>query len=170
MALQMGGRVRTSRLALALVVVLAGSRPLAADWNVTQFRDDRTGDSYNLASLAASDGGAWLRMKCVNRRMFPNLAFAKPITAPNIVRVRATYKFDSGAPMSRMAPVVDKGREVWLWVGEPESTVQRIARGRTLLVEMFPAAEETVAFQFNLTGADRIVPQVRCPPLAEPQH
>jgi hypothetical protein len=89
---------------------------------------------------------------------------AKAVTAPDVVRLRTTYKFDSARAEPRMAMVVDKGRELWLWVDEPETTLLRITRSRRLLIDLFPGPDDTVSLDFDLTGADRIIPQVRCPP------
>ena len=158
--------MRISPAVVGLASVLAGSAPAAADWNVSQTTDVRTNTTHNVATLAASGGAATLRMRCVNGRTWPDLIFSQPIVPPKIVRLRATYQFDSSKPVTRSATVSEKGRELWLWVGEPASTMQRILRARRLLVEVtLPAADEPVSFEFDLTGADRIVPQVQCPPL-----
>ena len=151
---------------LGLAVMLAGSAPAAADWTVTPLTDVRTKTTHNMATLAASGGAATLRMRCVNGRTWPDLIFTQPIAPPNIVRLRTTYQFDTSKPVTRSVTVSDKGRELWLWVGEPASTVQRILRARRLLVEVtLPAGDEVASFEFDLTGADRIVPQAQCPPL-----
>ena len=157
--------MRMSLAIIVLAILLAGSSPVAAEWNVTQYRDDRTDVRYNVATLPENSGRARLRIQCVNGRMLPAVVIAKPMTPPDVVRLRATYKFDSAAPVRRMAMLADKGRELWLWIDEPESTLQRIARARRLLIELFLAADESVSLEFDLTGADRIIPQVRCPQL-----
>jgi len=155
--------MRMSRAIVVLVITLAGRSPVAAEWNVTQYRDDKTNIAFNVATLPDNGGRARLRIQCVNDRMFPAVIIAEPMTPPDVIRLRATYKFDAARPVPRMAMLADKGRELWLWIDEPESTLQRIARSRRLLIELFPAADQSVSFEFDLTGADRIIPQVRCP-------
>jgi hypothetical protein len=153
-----------ARTMVLLATTFAGGSPLWADWNVTQYRDDRTNDTFNVATLPDKSDRAWLRIRCVNGRMFSAVILAKPITPPDVVRLKATYKFDSAAAVSRTAMLADKGIELWLWIGEPETTLQRIARAHRLLIELFPIGDETVSLEFDLSGANRIVPQVRCPP------
>lgn len=154
-----------SRAIVVLAIILAGRSPVAAEWNVTQYRDDRTNARFNVATLPEHSGRARLRIQCVNGRMLSAVVMTQPVTPPEVVRLRATYKFDSARPVPRMAMLADKGRELWLWIDEPESTLQRIARARRLLIELFPAADESLSLEFDLTGADRVIPQVRCPPL-----
>ena len=156
--------MRISRAIAVLATMVAGSAPVAADWNVTEYRDDRTNARVNVGTLPAASGDAWLRLRCVNDRMFPAVILAKAVTAPDIVRLRVTYKFDTSAAVTRMSMMAEKGRELWPWVDEPLSTVQRISRGRRLLIELLPGPDEKVSLEFNLTGSDRVVPRVQCPP------
>ncbi|MBX9773625.1 MAG: hypothetical protein K2Y71_04345 [Xanthobacteraceae bacterium] len=157
--------MRHSPAIVAAATVLTLSAPVAAEWNVTQYRDNKTSTLFNVATLADSGAQARLRMQCINGRMFTAIILANAVTPPDIVRLRATYKFDSARAVPRTAILVDKGRELWLWTDEPESTLQRIARSRRLLIELFPNPDDTVSLDFDLTGADRVVPQVRCPPV-----
>jgi hypothetical protein len=158
----MAFRMRTTRAIVCLVAALISGSLFAADWNVTRYMDDKTGQKYSLASLAASDGGAWLHIRCANGRMFPKIVLARAMTPPNVLRLRTTFRFDTGAATTRMAAVAENGRELLPWLFEPETTVQRIARARLLLVEIFRTADDSVAFEFDVRGADRVVPQVRC--------
>jgi hypothetical protein len=157
--------MRMSWPTAVVAIALSYGSPVAADWNVTEYRDDKTDSRFSVAMLAAISGEAWLRVRCGNDRMFPAIILAKSVTPPDVVRLRATYKFDTSNPVSRMAMLADKGRELWLWVDEPLSTVQRISRGRRLSVELFPTGDEKMSLEFNLTGSDRIIPQVQCPRL-----
>jgi len=161
----MNGNVwmRVSRAMVVLTFSLGAETPVAAEWNVTPYQDNKTNNTFNVATLPDNGGEARLRIQCINGRTFPAVLISKPVTTPDIVRLRTTYKFDSARAVPRMTMLVDKGRELWLWIDEPESTLQRIARSRRLLIELFPNPNDTVAFEFDLTGADRIIPQVRCP-------
>jgi hypothetical protein len=156
--------MRMTPATIMLATSVAASSPIAAEWNVTQLRDDRTSNKVNVATLSDSGGQARLRIQCINSRTFSAVVLAKAVTAPDVVRLRATYKFDAARAEPRLAMVVDKGRELWLWVDEPETTLLRITRSRRLLIELFPGPDDTVSLDFDLTGADRIIPQVRCPP------
>jgi hypothetical protein len=157
--------MRISPATVMLATAMAACSSAAAEWNVTQYRDDKTNNRFNVATLADSSGQARLRIQCINGRMFSAVLIAQPVTPADVVRLRATYKFDSARAVPRMAMLVDKGRELWLWTDEPETTMIRITRSRRLLIELFPTSDETVSFDFDLTGADRIIPQVRCPPV-----
>jgi hypothetical protein len=155
------------RIPIAIVVsaiAAAASTPVKADWNVAPYRDDKTNVRMNIATLADTSGQARLRIQCVNGRTFSAILLAQAVTPPDVVRLRASYKFDSARAVQRMAMLVDKGRELWLWVDEPETTLIRITRSRRLLIELFPTPDEPVSLDFDLTGADRVIPQVRCPP------
>ena len=150
--------------ATIVLATVAASSPIAAEWNVTQLRDDRTGNRVDVATLRDNGGQARLRIQCINGRTFSAVVLAKAVTPPDVVRLRTTYKFDSARAVPRVAMLVDKGRELWLWVDEPETTLLRITRSRRLLIELFPGPDDTVSLDFDLTGADRIIPKVRCPP------
>jgi hypothetical protein len=156
--------MRISPAIIVLAIALAVSSQLAADWNVTQYRDDKTNNRFNVGTLPDASGQARLRIQCINGRTFSAVVLANAVTPPDVVRLRATYKFDSTRAVQRTATLVDKGRELWLWVDEPETTLQRIARSRRLLIELFPNPDDAVSLDFDLTGADRVIPQVRCPP------
>jgi hypothetical protein len=148
---------------IAVIAALAAiSTPLAADWNVTRYIDDRTRQAFNIATLPATNQQAQIRLRCINDRIFPDIVLAQPVAPPDIVRIRASQQFDTAPATSRMVALYDKGRELWLWSDQPYSTLLRIARARRLLVEVFPPEGEARSFEFDLTGADKVVPQVQC--------
>lgn len=153
------------RTIVLLSTILSNGPAISAGWNVTEYRDNKTNSRFNVAILPANSGEAWLRIRCINDRLFPAIILAKPVTPPDVVRLRASYKFDSSSAVQRTATLADKGRELWLWIDEPLSTLQRISRGRRLLIELFPRSDESMLLEFDLSGADRVVPQVRCPEL-----
>ena len=144
--------MRMTPATIVLAITIAASSPIAADWNVTQFRDDRTSNRVNVATLPDSGGQARLRVQCINGRTFSAVVLAKAVTAPDVVRLRTTYKFDAARAVPRMAMLVDKGRELWLWVDEPETTLLRITRSRRLLIELFPSSRRHRAARLRPDG------------------
>jgi hypothetical protein len=48
--------MRMTPATIVLAITVAASSPIAADWNVTQLRDNRTSNKVNVATLPDNGG------------------------------------------------------------------------------------------------------------------
>lgn len=122
---------------IAVAVVLIGSAPVRAAWDVSSVRDPMTDRTTSVATVTSGD--VLLRVRCVNGKPFPDVLF------PGIVgfgELGITHRIDSAAAVPRIAPVSQDGRAVYLLESVPALT-----KAHRLRVEAAGAF-----LDFDLTG------------------
>jgi hypothetical protein len=155
--------VAVARICLAL----GACSPALAEWKTQNVTDQMTDRASVVVTLASSTPvAAKLRVSCYPSMvghpafLFPEIVFE---TAVGFGKVSATYRFDNRTVEPRIVPVLDGGRAVSLWPAQPVDAAKEIGKSKRLRVQVFPAAGgEPLFLDFDLTGADKAIAQIRC--------
>jgi hypothetical protein len=147
----------------AITVALAS--PALADWQ-THTNTDRMTDRQDIyVTVDSSESAAKLRISCypsmLGRPAFllSEIIFDQPI---GFGEISMTYRFDQKALEPRILAASSSGREVRPWLLAPAAAAKEIARSKRLRAEIFPIARASVFLDFDLTGADKAIAQIRC--------
>jgi hypothetical protein len=146
------------RLAFLVPAVILVS-PASAEWQVRTYIDPMTDRTATVATLLALAGQGTLRVACLNGRQTPEISFP---TQVSFLRIKTEHRFDDDPVVARTAPVSRDGREVLLWSGDPVAAAKRLAKAKRLRVQIFPVGAPAAFVDFDTTGADSALGQVKC--------
>lgn len=147
------------RLAFLVAAVIALVSPASAEWQVKTYIDPMTDRTTTVATLPAVVGEGTLRVACLNGRQTPEISFP---TQVSFLRVKTEHRFDDDPVVPRTAPMSRDGRELWLWSADPTAAVRRLAKAMRLRVRIFPVGAAAAFVDFDTTGADKALGQVKC--------
>lgn len=147
------------RLAFLIPAVIVFISPASAEWQVRTYIDPMTDRSATVATLPAVAGQGTLRVACLNGRQTPEISFP---TQVSFLRIKTEHRFDDDPVVRRTASVSRDGRELWLWSGDPAAAAKRLARAKRLRVQIFPVGAPEAFVDFDTTGADSALGQVKC--------
>jgi hypothetical protein len=137
-----------------LIALLLMTVPAAAEWQVTHTTDRMTDRKMAFAGVTAPGSSAQLYVGCKNGQVFPEITYPRRVAWRSI---GASYRFDDGPVVQRIAPMSQDGTEVWAWIGDPEATVAKMKRSKRLRVQV-----DRDFLDFNIAGADKALSQIRC--------
>ena len=147
------------RLAFLIPAVIVFISPASAEWQVRTYIDPMTDRSATVATLPAVAGQGTLRVACLNGRQTPEISFP---TQVSFLRIKTEHRFDDDPVVRRTASVSRDGRELWLWSGDPATAVKRLVKAKRLRVQIFPVGAPEAFVDFDTTGADSALGQVKC--------
>ena len=147
------------RLAFLIPAVIVFISPASAEWQVRTYIDPMTDRSATVATLPAVAGQGTLRVACLNGRQTPEISFP---TQVSFLRIKTEHRFDDDPVVRRTASVSRDGRELWLWSGDPAAAVKRLVKAKRLRVQIFPVGAPEAFVDFDTTGADSALGQVKC--------
>jgi hypothetical protein len=147
------------RLAFLVPVVIVFISPASAEWQVRTYIDPMTDRSATVATLPAVAGQGTLRVACLNGRKTPEISFP---TQVSFLRIKTEHRFDDDPVVRRTASVSRDGRELLLWSGDPAAAANRLAKAKRLRVQIFPVGAPEAFVDFDTTGADSALGQVKC--------
>lgn len=147
------------RLAFLIPAVIVFISSASAEWQVRTYIDPMTDRSATVATLPAVAGQGTLRVACLNGRQTPEISFP---TQVSFLRIKTEHRFDDDPVVRRTASVSRDGRELWLWSGDPAAAAKRLARAKRLRVQIFPVGAPEAFVDFDTTGADSALGQVKC--------
>jgi len=147
------------RLAFLMPAVITFVSPALAEWQVSTYIDPMTDRTTIVATLPAVAGQGTLRVACLNGRQTPEISFP---TQVSFLRIKTEHRFDDDPIVARIAPVSRDGRELGLWVGDPVAAAKRLAKAKRLRVQIFPVGTPAAFVDFDTTGADKALGQVKC--------
>ncbi len=147
------------RLAFLMTAVIMFVSPAFAEWQVSSYIDPMTDRTTTVATLPAVTGQGTLRVACLNGRQIPEISFP---TQVSFLRLKTEHRFDDDPVVLRTAPMSRDGRELWLWSGDPASAARRLVKAKRLRVRIFPVGAATAFVDFDTTGADKALGQVKC--------
>ena len=147
------------RLVFLMLAVMVFVSPASAEWQVRTYIDPMTDRTETIATLSAVVGQGTLRVACLNGRLTPEISFP---TQVSFLRINTKHRFDDETVVTRTVPVSRDGRELWLWSGDPAAAAKRLAKASRLRVQIFPVGAPEAFVDFDTTGADKALGQVKC--------
>jgi hypothetical protein len=123
----------------------------ASAWTVGHFKDRMTDRQETFATVSAGQGT--LYVGCMNGKVFPRLTFPQRI---GVLEVGATYRFDEGAMVPRIARLSQDGRDVWIWPLDGPQVAEKMRRAKRLRIRILHEVMD-----FDLASGQRL-PEIRC--------
>jgi len=144
--------------AILLAAALAFSQPAFAGWELSR--------SGAVATLAALDGPAALRVSCLDGRLVPALTFKSSIVpAAGLGDVRTVVRYDNEPPRTATVPLSANGRDLWVWHSNPSAGIRRLEKARRLRVQVSPQGADAFEVEFDLSGMGDTLRQLPCQPM-----
>lgn len=145
--------------ALIAFGLVCWSAAASAAWQTTATTDQMSDKRSTIAVLDATNGGAALRVRCDHGSAFPEVVFASVV---GFDRVDMSYRFDSGSIVAHAAGVSTEGRIMWVWLHEPKAAIDHIRQAKQLRLQVFPIAEPSQFYSFDLAGAADALASISC--------
>ena len=141
-------------LAVAMFITPAG-----AEWKVNTYTDPKTNVTMSVATLSSASQQYTLQVTYQRGQKIPEIAFLSEVS---FLRINLKYRFDNDAEVSRTALISRDGRVVRPWSRYHAGAIKRLAKAKQLRVQMFPVGTPTISVDFDTTGADAALQQVKC--------
>ena len=97
-------------------------------------------------------------MTCQRGQKIPEIAFLREVS---FLRINLKYRFDNDAEVSRTALISRDGRVVRPWSRYHAGAIKRLAKAKQLRVQS-TVGTPTISVDFDTTGADAALQQVKC--------